>query len=92
MREKIVLHQRAVPMAVNLPNGTSFVSRHERITRKQLSGNIRVDRTRTVAPRNKRKTNKKVRFAVTNTPIQDSKKNKKYRERHTQSAIWKRNS
>ena len=51
MRENIVLGQRAVPIAVNLPNGTSFVSRYKRISRKQLPGNIRVPRTRTVGPR-----------------------------------------
>ena len=37
----------------NLPNGTSFVSKYERISRKQLPGNICVSRTRTVGPRNK---------------------------------------
>ena len=55
----------------NLPNGTSFVSKYERISRKQLPGNICVSRTRTMGPRNKRKTKKKVRFALANTPTQD---------------------
>ena len=50
---------------VNLPNGTSFVSKYERISRKQLPGNICVSRTRTVGPRNKRKTK---------TPTQDRAK------------------
>ena len=35
-----------------------------------LSGNIRVSRTRTIGPRNKQKTKKKVRFALANTPTQ----------------------
>ena len=74
MREKIVLRRRPVPVAVNLPNGTSFVSRYERISRKQLPGNIHVSRTRTVGPRNKRKTKKKVRFGLANTPTQDRAK------------------
>ena len=58
-------------MAVNLPCGTSFLSRYERISRKKLPGNIRVSRTRTVGPRNKPKTKKKVRFALANTPTED---------------------
>ena len=62
MREKIVLRRRSVPVAVNLPNSTSFVSRYERISRKQLPGNISVSRTRTV------------RFALANTPTQDRAK------------------
>ena len=74
MREKIVLRRRSVPVAVNLPNSTSFVSRYERISRKQLPGNISVSRTRTVGYRNKRKTKKKVRFALANTPTQDRAK------------------
>ena len=74
MREKIVLRRRPVPVAGNLPNGTSFVSRYERISRKQLPGNIHVSRTRTVGPRNKRKTKKKVRFGLANTPTQDRAK------------------
>ena len=62
MREKIVLRRRSVPVAVNLPNSTSFVSRYERISRKELPGNISVSRTRTV------------RFALANTPTQDRAK------------------
>ena len=42
MREKIVSRRRPTPKIVNLPNGTLFVSRYERIRRKQLPRNIRV--------------------------------------------------
>ena len=42
MREKIVSRCRPTPKIVNLPNGTLFVSRYERIRRKQLPRNIRV--------------------------------------------------
>ena len=35
MREKIVSRRRPTLKIVNLPNGTSFVSRYERISRKQ---------------------------------------------------------
>ena len=81
MRGKLVLCRRAVPLAVNLPNGTSFVSRYERISTKKLHGKISVSRTRIVGPGNKRKTKKKVRFTLTNTPTQDRTRRitKKYR-------------
>ena len=59
MRDKILLHRQPVPVAVNLPNGASFVSRYKRISRKQLPGNIRVRRTRTINPRKNRKQRKK---------------------------------
>ena len=53
MREKIVLGCRAVPKRVRLPDGTSFVARFERISRKSLPKNIRVTKTRTIGPRNR---------------------------------------
>ena len=74
MRDKILLHRRPVPVAVNLPNDTSFVSRYERISRKHKSGNIRVTRTRTISPRKKPKTKKKARFNLANAPTQDGQK------------------
>ena len=79
MRDKI-LRRRPVPVAVNLPNGTSIMSRYERISRKQLPGNIRVTRIRTTDPRKKPKKKKKVRFNLANTPMQDRAKRirKKY--------------
>ena len=80
MREKIVLGRRAVPKRVRLPDGTSFVARYERISRSSLPGNIRVARTRTVGPRNRRAPRikkKRVRFNLGNTPTQDGQKNKK---------------
>ena len=49
-----------MPVAVDLPNGTSLVSRYKRKSRKQLPGNILVSRTRTVGPRSKRKTKRKL--------------------------------
>ena len=74
MRDKILLHRRPVPVALNLPNDTSFVSRYERISRKQLPGNIRVTRTRTISPRKKPKTKKKARFNLANAPTLDGQK------------------
>ena len=54
MRQKIVLGKWAVPLRVNLPNGTSFVERYERISWKTLPGNISLSRIRTIDPRNKK--------------------------------------
>ena len=51
MRQKIVLRRHAVPLNVTLPNGTSFAARYERISKKNLSGNIRVTNARTIDPR-----------------------------------------
>ena len=67
-----------------MPDGTSFVAIYERISRKDLPGNIRITKTRTTGPRNKRKTRtkkKRVRFNLANTPTQDraTRIRKKYR-------------
>ena len=82
MREKIVLGTRAVPLRVTLPNGTS-VSRYERISRKNLLGNVSVLRTQTIGPRIKQQTKakqKKVKFALANKPTQGQKNKKIYRK------------
>ena len=74
MRQKILFGRRAVPKRVRLPDGTSFVARYERISRKSLPGNIRVTKTRTTGPRNRRTATAKkenVRFNLANTPTQD---------------------
>ena len=73
MRDKI-LHRRTVPVAVNLPNGTSFMSRYKRISRKQLPGNIRVTRTRIIGPRKKKQS--KVQLGQ-HTDTGQGKKNQK---------------
>ena len=57
--KNIILGRRAVPLRVNLPNGTSFVARYKRISRKNLPKNISMSRTRTIGPRNKEKKEKK---------------------------------
>ena len=53
IRQKIVLRRRAVPANVTWPNGTAFVARSERIGRKNVPGNIRVTRTRTIGSQKK---------------------------------------
>ena len=50
-QQTIFLRKRAVPKVVNLPNGRSFTSKWERISRKQLPVNIRVTKQRTIGPR-----------------------------------------
>ena len=50
-QQTIFLRKRAVPKVVNLPNGRSFTSKWERISRKQLPVNIRVTKQRTISPR-----------------------------------------
>ena len=51
VKKHIILRKRANPKVVNLPNGRSFVSKWERISRKQLPINIKVTRNRTIGPR-----------------------------------------
>ena len=46
-----ILRKRANPKTINLPNSRSFVSKWERISRKQLPINIKVTRNRTIGPR-----------------------------------------
>ena len=51
VQKTIILRKRALPKIVNLPNGRSFTSRWERISRKRLPINIKVKRQRTIGPR-----------------------------------------
>ena len=53
MKEKIVLKKRSTPKVVTLPNGTTFTARYERISRKQLPSNIRVEKVQTVGLKNR---------------------------------------
>ena len=50
-KKTVILRKRANPKVVNLPNGRSFTSRWERISRTQLPINIKVKRQRTIGPR-----------------------------------------
>ena len=51
VKQKVILRKRAVPKVVNLPNGRSFTSRWERISRKQLPINTKVKKQRAICPR-----------------------------------------
>ena len=51
VKKHIILRKRPTPVRINLPNGRSFMSRWERISRKQLPINIRVTQNRTIGLR-----------------------------------------
>ena len=51
VKQTVTLRKRENPKVVNLPNGRSFTSTWERISRKQLPINIRVKRQRMIGPR-----------------------------------------
>ena len=51
VKKHIILRKTANPKVVNLPDGRSFTSRWERISRKQLPINVKVERTRTIGPK-----------------------------------------
>ena len=91
MRQKILLGRRAIPKRVRLPDGTSFVTRYERISRERLRGNIRVTKTRTIGSRNRqtvRIKKKRVRFNLANTPTQD--RARRIKRKIQKITIWQR--
>ena len=49
--QTIILIKRAVPKTVNLLKGKSFISKWERISRKKLPINMKVQRQRKIDPR-----------------------------------------
>ena len=51
VKRHVILRKRPVHVEVDLPNGRSFTSRWERISRRQLPINIRVARDRKIGPR-----------------------------------------
>ena len=51
VKKHIILGKRANPVQVNLPDGRSFTSKWERISRKQLPINIKVTRNRAFGPK-----------------------------------------
>ena len=92
MREKILLRKRTSPKQVTLPNGTTFVARCERISRKQLPINVHVRNARKIGPRNRSKckmgpgptkrarvTKKKVRFTPSTSLRERIARIKRYR-------------
>ena len=70
----IILRKRHAPIRVNLPNGTSFTSRWERISRKQLPINIKVSRNRTIGPR---RNNRRIYFHLAKPALKKIKQRRK---------------
>ena len=54
VKKHVILRKMRAPVQITLPNGKSFTSRLERISRKQLPINIKVAKSRTIGPRRKR--------------------------------------
>ena len=51
VKKHIILRKRSNLVRVNLPDGRSFTSNWERISRRQLPMNIKVTRNRMIGPR-----------------------------------------
>ena len=66
--------KRPVPVQVDLLNGRSFMSRWERISRRQLPINIRVARDRKIGPR---KNNRIIYFNMARPALKRIKKRRK---------------
>ena len=79
MRQNVLLRRRVTPQRVRLPNGTSFLPRYERVSRKNLPSNVTIRRTRTIGPRSRQIRKKKVRFAPSTTQRVAKRIVRKYR-------------
>ena len=80
-QQTIFLRKRAVPKVVNLPNGRSFTSKWERISRKQLPVNIRVTKQRTIGPR---KINRMIYLNMAAPAFRKIKARRKQEQQHNQ--------
>ena len=84
VKQTIILRKRAAPKVVNLPNGRSFTSKWERISRQRLPININVKKQRTIGPR------KNNRMIYLNLAAPAFKKNKSWKKNGKNEPIWKR--
>ena len=73
VKKHIILTKRANPKQINLPDGRSFISKWERISRKQLPINIKVTRNRTIGPR---RNNRQIYFNQVRPALKKKKKKK----------------
>ena len=48
-----MLTRRSTPQRIHLPNGQSFLTRYERVSRRNLPRNVTIKRTRQIGPRNR---------------------------------------
>ena len=74
MKQTIFLRKRKAPKVINLPNGRSFTSKQERISRKHFPINIKVQRQRKIGLR------KNNRMTYLNLAAPGSRKIKKKRK------------
>ena len=74
VKRHTTLRQRATPKTFNLPNDRSFVSKWERISRKQLPINIRINRVRTIGPR---RNNRQIYFSLAREGFRKIKQKRK---------------
>ena len=51
VKQTVILRKRANPKVINLPNGRSFTSKWEIISKKQLPINVKVKRQQAIGPR-----------------------------------------
>ena len=77
MKQTVILRKRNAPKVINLPNGRSFTSKWERINRKELSINIKVQGQRKIGPR------KNNRMIYLNLTAPGFKKIKRKRKQNT---------
>ena len=55
VRGKILLRRKVTPKRITLPDGSSFVARYERVSRKNLPRNVTINKARTIGRRRHRK-------------------------------------
>ena len=55
VRDKIVLRGQVIPKRVTLPDGRTFYTRYERVSRRNLPANVTIKRARAIEPRQQRK-------------------------------------
>ena len=83
VNQTVILRKRAAPKIVNLPNGRSFTSKWERISRKNLPINIRVKIQRTI------RTRKNNRMIYLNLAAPTFRKIKARRKKRLQQQVGK---
>ena len=54
MRQNILLRRRTIPQRIRLPNGQLFLTRYERVSRRNLPWNITIKQTGRIGLRNRR--------------------------------------
>ena len=74
VKKHIILRKRANPVHINLPNGRSFTSKWERISRKQLPINIKVTKNRTIGPR---RNNRRIYFNLARPALKKIRKKRR---------------